>query len=195
VRKILIKEKKWEDRYFKLKFRELIKPYLKGSRKHLDFGCGFGCFAYLLSKDYPKMRVVGVDIDKEAVREGRKRYKRKNLKLIATNKIIGKYTSISCCFTLHELTNPKRYIKEFYRHLENNGVILVYDFRKVSKREFIKWYSNHEYIEESFEKTYRKHCKWTPKSLARMFEKVGFKTLRARPISDYWCFYAGKKMS
>jgi ubiquinone/menaquinone biosynthesis C-methylase UbiE len=192
---ILTREKKWEERYFNLKFREMIKPYLRGSKKHLDFGCGFGCFAYLLSKDYPRMKVIGTDIDKEAIREGRKRYKRKNLKLVATDKIIGKYTSISCCFTLHELTNPKKYIKEFYRHLENDGIILVYDLRKVSKKKFIKWYSERKYIQESFEETYRKHCKWTPKELAKIFEKSGFKTLEVRSISDYWCFYVGKKVS
>lgn len=190
---MLIREKKWKERYPKLK--ETIKSCIETEGKHLDFGCGFGCFAYLLAKDYPRMKVIGIDIDKKALRDGKKRYKRKNLKLIATSKIAGKYTSISCCFTLHELNNPKKYVKEFYRRLENNGRILVFDFRKVSRRKFMEWYKKREYIHDSFEKTYKKHCRWNLQELASMFERVGFKTLKIEPVGDYWCLYVGEKMS
>jgi ubiquinone/menaquinone biosynthesis C-methylase UbiE len=192
---ILIRERRWKERYFKLKFREMIKPYLIDSKKHLDFGCGFGYFAYLLSRDYPRMKIVGIDTNKQAIKEGRKRYKRKNLRLIATSEIRGKYTSISCCLVLHELPNLKKYVKEFYKHLEKNGNILVYDFRKASREKFADLYKKRKYKEESFEEFYKKHCKWSPRQLADMFKKVGFKTLKTKSIGDYWCLYVGKKMS
>jgi ubiquinone/menaquinone biosynthesis C-methylase UbiE len=77
LEKIIEREKKWKERYKELD--KEIKPFLSESKKHLDFGCGFGCFAYLLSKDYPRMKTVGIDIDKRAIKEGRKSIKEKTL--------------------------------------------------------------------------------------------------------------------
>ncbi|MCW1309918.1 MAG: methyltransferase domain-containing protein [Candidatus Nanoarchaeia archaeon] len=190
-------EKNWNRRYYKWNFRSLLLPYISRSKRHLDFGCGFGFLTYILAKEYPRTMFYGIDIDKERIKIGRKRYSRVNLKLRCSNKIIGKFDSMSMCFVIHHLGNmTKQYLKELYKHLNPNGKIIVFDFRKVSKSRYKKWYDKKvkegEY-EDSFEKSYQTHNRWTIKEFSSLMEKIGFKTILTKPIGDLRFLYVGEK--
>ena len=61
--------------------QKVFEDSVRKSRKHLDFGCGFGFITYMMACRYPKTRFVGIDINKEKIRLGRKRYNAHNLEL------------------------------------------------------------------------------------------------------------------
>jgi ubiquinone/menaquinone biosynthesis C-methylase UbiE len=189
---LLRKEQHWIKRYIEL--NRFIKACTSKSSKHLDFGCGYGSFAYLLACEHPKMQVVGIDTDKAKILAGKKRYKISNLKLVCPSRIRGKFDSISCLFVLHEISNL--HLKHFYNHLTQKGKIFVLDFRRVSKEKFRKLFYEPKaklFKLKSFEEEYRCHTKWNVRQFEKMFEEAGFKTLAVKPVGELHCLYLGKK--
>jgi cyclopropane fatty-acyl-phospholipid synthase-like methyltransferase len=195
--KLQKKENKWKTRYFKENFQGKLKPFIMKSSTHLDFGCGFGFLAYLLAKDYSKAKIFGIDKNQRSINLANKKYRKSNLKFNCTDKITGKYDSISAFFVIHHLKkNSRKYLREFYNHLNTKGRVIIFDFRKISKAKYRKWYEKKreagEY-KESFEKSYKEHNKWTVKQFSSLMKNVGFKTIKDEPIDEFWFFYVGKK--
>jgi ubiquinone/menaquinone biosynthesis C-methylase UbiE len=200
---LLRKERQWFGIYNKL--HNFIKTHISCSKKHLDFGCGYGNFAYFLACEYPKMQVVGIDMNRKKILAGMKRYNAPNLKIKASSKVNGKFDSISCFFVLHEIVgNLEEYVNCFYNHLNSNGKIFVLDYRRVSREKFKKLYYQPRlqklkkskfklYKLESFEEEYKHHSKWNMKQFEEIFKKNGFKTLTIRPVTGLHCLYVGIK--
>jgi cyclopropane fatty-acyl-phospholipid synthase-like methyltransferase len=191
------KEIRWKSRYFNQDFKRKLKPYISKSRKHLDFGCGYGFLIFLLARDYPTTEFYGVDFDDKSIKLGKKKYHRENLHLICTDKLAGKFDSISAFFLVHHLKKmTDKYLKGFHDHLNRGGKIIIFDFRKVSRLKYKKWYDKKkntgEYTDD-FEKSFEWHCRWSVKQFSSMMEKNGFKTLEAEDVDDFWFFYAGEK--
>jgi len=186
------------------RFQKILSKYISKSKRHLDFGCGFGCTTYLLACEYPEMKVTGMDIRREDINAGRKRYIAPNLKLMVSNKINGKFDTISCFGVLHEIVGDLNYyLKEFHSHLNPHGKVLIFDFRKVSRKKLMKFYYKPRLEElskekiksfnlKSFDEEYEHHCKWTVKQFVSMFEKVGFKTLEIK-LDEIALEYIGEK--
>jgi ubiquinone/menaquinone biosynthesis C-methylase UbiE len=195
--------KEWRNfkSYFRLK--NIFIQYILESKKHLDFGCGFGCLPYLLAQELSKTKVVGIDVNKDKISVGTKRYKAKNLKLLVSGHITGKFDSISCFHVLHHLNNVKKYLNGFYSHLNPGGIIIIYDHRKVTRKRFRKFYYEprlkelqHTKIKlfplKGFEEEYKIHSKWNIKEFISMIEKVGFKTMKMKR-EKLNLLYIGKK--
>lgn len=187
-----------------VRFQKILSKYISKSKNHLDFGCGFGCTPYLLACEHPGMEVIGIDIKKENVNTGRKRYIAPNLKLMVSNKIKGKFDTISSFGVIHEIVGDLNYyLKEFHSHLNPKGKVLIFDFRKVSRKKLMKFYYKPRLEElskekiksfnlESFDDEYKHHCKWTVKQFVSMFEKAGFRTIRVK-LDEIGLEYVGEK--
>ena len=193
VSKMLRKEKRWNKGFPKHKI--YLQKFIRKSKNHLDFGCGFGYFAYLLAKNFPQIQVTGIDVSNNAIRLGKKKYKRKNLQLKREHTIKNCYDSITAIDVVHHLTNPSRYLRHFYEHLNDKGYVLIHDFRKVSRLKFRPCYEAKKAegrYESSFEVMYKRHCRWTPKQFSAMAKKAGFKQkyLKTR---NYNFIYVGQK--
>lgn len=192
------KQSKWKRRYIgKHNFKGKIEKYLFSSGRHLDFGCGFGNFCYFLAKDYPEMEVFGVDIDKDKIRYSNSQYNLKNLHLSSNIKIKGEFDTISLFFLVHELEDTISYLTDFYNHIKKGGYIFVYDFRKVSRDEFIEWHEKKKVIGEyigSFEEQYNIHNKWKLKEFEEIMKSIGFKKIISKEAGAYWFWYIGKKL-
>ena len=171
-----------------MKFKENVS----NSKKHLDFGCEFGTFPKILAEKYPDVKVYGIDLDKEKIEIGKRRYRLPNLFVLYSTKIIGLYDSITALFTLHEISDTNKALDDLYRHLNNDGRIMIYDFRKTSKAKYKEWYEKGS-MSRVFEEEYRKHNRWAVKEFEQMCEKSGFKTIKTEPIGDFWLIYIGKK--
>ena len=185
-------EQKWKTKYLNKGFKKILSKHV--SKKHLDFGCGYGALPFLLAKDFPKLKVVGIDIDKDQIKIGKQRYKRKNLQLKCTDKITGKFDSISSFFSIHHL--KAKDLKEFHKHLNPGGKLIIFDFRKVPKSKFKEWYEKKKIIGEykdSFEKSYKEHSRWSVEEFSNLMQDIGFKTLKAEKAAKYWLWYVGKK--
>ena len=187
---ILRRERKDIKKFCGLK--KIFNRYISESKKHLDFGCGFGCKTYLIACEYPKIKIIGMDKDRNIIRLAKKRYKTDNLKFMVSGCVKGKFDSISCFNVLHHIKDVKEYVKGFYSHLNAKGIVIVSDFRRVPKKKFRKLYYNKRLREyrkikskvlskifkpKSFEEDYKQHCRWNIKQFVSMFEEAGFKTL------------------
>ena len=69
-----------------IRFHSLISYFDINGKSILDIGCGFGDINTILSKIYPKSyRYTGIDIVKEFIQEGKKRFFGENIDFITGN--------------------------------------------------------------------------------------------------------------
>ncbi|MFA5857286.1 MAG: class I SAM-dependent methyltransferase [Candidatus Pacearchaeota archaeon] len=186
-------EDSWKKRYNEL---NKIFDFKKNLNKiHLDFGCGFGAFVNILSNHFPNTKFYGQDIDMGEIDLGKSIYKNKNLNLICSEVITGKYDSISIIFTLHELVGDMdEILKSLHKSLNENGKIYIYDHRKVSKKIFQKFYQKNMIHQDApFQEEYDKYNKWLVKEFKTIMEKAGFITKKIKKDGDFYLYYIGEK--
>lgn len=191
------REKKWNKIFPKIGSALDLKRNLSKTKKHLDFGCGDAIFTKILAERHPNIKVCGIDLDKDKIKIAKNRFVLKNLYLKCSKKISGKYDSITVTFTLHEIKNIKKILRELYKHLNKNGKILIYDFRKRDKQKFRQLVKNKSFFssaeERSFKEMYLWHNRWTIKEFKQLMEGLGFKTLKIKPSREFWLAYVGTK--
>jgi arsenite methyltransferase len=107
----------------------------KGKRI-LDAGCGSGFSASVLfGKDLNNMEYLGVDLS-DSLKTAQKRFQELGLQgdfikdSIATMKLGKKFDIILCEGVLHHTSNPFQSLRNLVLHLETNGVIMFYVYRK-----------------------------------------------------------------
>ncbi|MEK7188360.1 MAG: class I SAM-dependent methyltransferase [Patescibacteria group bacterium] len=117
--------------------KRTLQKYVRDRKEAvcLDVGCSSGKITYELSGLFK--RTVGIDLDKEALKIARKRFKRKNLefKLINAENI----SFNDCTFEVVILNqvyefvdNPKKLVAEVYRVLKPGGICFVGARNKLS---------------------------------------------------------------
>jgi ubiquinone/menaquinone biosynthesis C-methylase UbiE len=190
IKKIERKSKKRIDRITSLLD---LKRYLKNSKKHLDFGCGYGNKTFFFAKKFPKIKVDALDPDKERIKVAKEKYSRKNCSFINSRIISKKYDSISALYVLHEVKNVKKNLKMIFNALKNGGILIVHDFKKNSKKKFRELYRKNKNFEGTFEEEYKEHNKWSMEEFEKMMKSVGFQTLKFKKDRGYWLMYIGQK--
>ena len=164
-----------------------------GHGKHLDFGCGWGFFMRALKEKFSDLDVVGIDANKKKISFAKKMYKLP-LKFICSNKITGMYDSVSVKFVFHEVSGGlENSIKDIRKHLKDEGIIFVYDYKKVSKEKFRALYDKEGDWPKSFGIEYKEHCKLVPEEFKKVMEDSGFETIRIKSDKIYWFMYLGRK--
>lgn len=167
-----------------------MKNYL--GKRHLDFGCGRGEFLRFIAGKFPKRQFVGIEIDKEKLKIARNKNNRKNIQYRLSSKITGKFDLITMIFVPHEIKNLKKILKSIYNHLEDEGKILVYDFKKSNKKAFKRLY-NKKPQKISFKEFYEKHNTWTLPEFENIMKSIGFKTIKLRKDKEPFFVYVGEK--
>jgi len=189
---IIENEKRWAKRFEAVEDMLGLRANIQDSKKHLDFGCGFGTFPRILAEKYSTVQVYGIGIDEKKIQAGRSRYSLPNLRLIHSDKITGKYDSITSLLVLHETTNVKRTLNALYEHLEDSGTIMIYEFRRISRAKYREWFQKGR-PSRDFEEEYRKHSRWSVKEFGKMCEEAGFETEVLELVGDRNLLYIGKK--
>lgn len=169
----------------------------------LDYGTGTGGFASLLAEKYPKLNVLAVDSNPQAISLAKENYSHlPNLKFKILRKIPkGRFDLIFFNLVLHELNGKEDkkiisfYLNEAYKRIKSGGKISVLDNRRVSKQNFMKVYDkNKSPNKQSFEEEYEEHNKYTMKDWKEILEKAGFKTEYRKKISpNLWIYHGIKK--
>ena len=116
---------------------------LKPSGVMVDIGCGPGYLAHALKRQYPALRLIGLDINTEMLNFARhsKNNRERGLDLILAdaeqlpiteNSLDFAVTSIS----LHHWANPEKVFHEIKRVMKPGGQFLVFDLRRNSPKLF-----------------------------------------------------------
>ena len=188
-------DKKWRQIAIKKTLEVINKPEVK----ILDVACGTGDMIEIWQKEAYKKgikaEISGLDPSSGMLEIAKNRFS--NLKFYqayATDIPLESdlLDGISISFGIRNVVEIKKAIKEFYRVLKADGVVLVLEFVRAEKtnkfRKCIDFYSNkflpkiggilsknkeaYEYLPSSIEKFY------TPRGLISLFEEQGFKTLK-----------------
>lgn len=176
--------------HYIIKYLAIRKLDLKPRSMILDLCCGTGDFTQIISKFYPRVKVIGLDISDEM------------LKLAKTKNPIGVFMKGDCTnlpfenaefdyvtmgFGLRNIEDRKKTLSEIYRVLDNGGKFLQLDF---GKHNFIS--RIFDFIVPLFAKitgANENHYKYLinsknefpePDNLIREFEDAGFKYVARR---------------
>ena len=65
-----------------MKYANFFKKNIGKSQTVLDIGCGYGAVAFSIAESINMVKVIGVDIDANKIKEAKKKFKRNNLTFI-----------------------------------------------------------------------------------------------------------------
>jgi len=186
-------DKKWREKSIKTVLNLINKQEIKV----LDVACGTGDMIEIWKKEAArkgiKITVCGLDPSSGMLEVAKKRFSDvKFYNAYATDIPLNDESvdGISISFGIRNVVEIEKAIKEFYRVLKKDGIVLVLEFTKAEKthklRECVDFYSNkilpkiggilsknktaYEYLPHSIENFY------TSTELKELFEKNGFKT-------------------
>lgn len=108
----------------------LEKIKLKKPSSILDVGCGDGFYLYLLHSLFPKAKIIGVDIDRNAIKSAIRNTKGRDVRLKYGNVCDLKFKDNSfdvvlASEVLEHLKEDKKGLKNIYRVLKPGGLVLV----------------------------------------------------------------------
>ncbi len=130
-----------------LPFRILRKKIISRIRKLnpsgrlIDAGCGPGNLIVQLAKEFPTLELIGMDISNEILERAKIRATKHERKIefkegsIENLPFPNEYADfIVSTFSLHHWINPDRAFQELYRVLKKEGIALIFDFRRDSRK-------------------------------------------------------------
>jgi ubiquinone/menaquinone biosynthesis C-methylase UbiE len=198
---------------FKLIRRSFVKKLRKYSTKETitDIGCGPGYLLQTISKEFPENKLVGVDISKEMVEKAKA-----NLASMGYSERIEFRQGAADClpfdddtqdfivstFSLHHWADPEASFKEIYRVLKPGGQILIFDFRRDSRRLlfYLMWFAQNVALRIIGLTAIRRINEPIGSLLASYSKKEIGELIKNTPFKDYevegklgWIYLYGKK--
>ena len=109
----------------------------------LDIGCGSGNLIIQIAEKFPHLELVGIDISTEILKRAEVRANEKQKEIEFKEGSVEKlpfsdeYADfIVSSLSLHHWNNPQNAFQEIYRVLKKDGVGLIFDFRRDSRKFF-----------------------------------------------------------
>ncbi len=116
-------------RYWHSQKLKIVLDGIKGSPKSiLDVGCASGWFLNELSKHYPRSKCSGIDLYKEAITYGRKRYRHLHLTYGDAHSLpypAKKFDLIICTEVLEHVIKPQKVLQEIRQVLKPTGTAII----------------------------------------------------------------------
>lgn len=132
---------------FKILRRRIVSELRKyhPNGKLVDLGCGSGNLIILISKKFHNLDLIGVDISSEILDLAREKALANDIKEKVEFKIANaeelpfpenSIDFIISSLSLHHWRNPSMVLKETHRVLKENGIFLIFDFRRDARKFF-----------------------------------------------------------
>lgn len=125
---------------FKSKMFELCT--VSEGDKVLDVGCGNGSLINAI-KQKGNIKVYGIDISPEMIKECRGRYKNIEFQISRAEEtpfVDSHFDIVIICCVLHHLHDPKKFFQEAHRILKTNGTLIIGEPHfLLPVRKFIDW--------------------------------------------------------
>lgn len=188
-------EKDQIKRYFYQKTKNLTIKLLdlKGSESILDVGCGEAFLINKIKTEFPKTKVVGIDIMLECLVNSVKRFKDPFLVLGEADKLPfadNTFDRVTCTAVLEYLPNPLLTIQELYRVIKYDGIV-VFD---VPGSFHIQNYLE-DFLVRKILKSIPFHKNYMFNRIKKWIEYAGFKickTQSARFLGSIFCPFVPK---
>ena len=124
----------------KIKQSLIDQMSLNGSETILDFGCGTGTLAIMLKEQYPRLNVIGVDVDDKIIAIAESKIRQKGLQ-ISVRKYDGEdlsafgiqqFDKIVSSLVFHHLPtrNKRMVLSQLYKLIKPEGELHIADFGK-----------------------------------------------------------------
>lgn len=165
------------------KLVSVLAQFDDAPRSILDVGCASGWFLSCVKKVYPRADCHGVDVYKEGIKYGVKKYPKLHLKVGDAHALpykVGTFDVVVCTEVLEHVEDPQSVLKEIKRVLKKNGILVV-ELDSGSILFSIVWYLwrlskgsvwNHSHLHS-----------FTVKKLDKMLKKAGFKIEAKKTIN------------
>jgi len=184
---------------------ELKKVNLEGNG--IDIGCGSGNLIIDIRKKIPKLNLTGVDISSEILDLAKKKINQTSLlesiefKIGTVEKLPFPDNSsdfIISTLSLHHWINPLNAFNEIYRVLKKNGILLLFDFRRDSRRFFygLFRFATNVVVPKALKAINEPlgsiQSSYTPGEVVQLFSHTPFEEVTINPYLS-WMFINAKK--
>jgi 2-polyprenyl-3-methyl-5-hydroxy-6-metoxy-1,4-benzoquinol methylase len=116
--------------------------FLSIQGKYLDVGAGTGNLATIIAQNNPDVEITALEISADMVTVGEEYIRNKGLqgqiKFLKGDAVheetineLGKFDLIYSTYSLHHWENPRKVIDNLVSNLGDNGVLYLYDLRRV----------------------------------------------------------------
>lgn len=162
------------------KLEEVLNSIQDKPTKILDVGCASGWFLSRLKKKFPKAKCVGIDVYKDGVKYGKKKYPKITLRVADAHKIPYQeniFDLVICTEVLEHIANPEEALHEIKRVLKKNGTAVI-ELDSGSLLFSIVWYIWRKSRGKVWSHSHL-HS-FTVKKLERILKKTGFEILHKK---------------
>lgn len=176
-------QRKWHKGKLKYVLDAIIESG-SSPKKIIDVGCASGWFISEISKKFPKAKCFGIDIYKDAIDFGKKKYRKINFKCADAQSIPFKNSTfdvVICCEVLEHVENPKKTLLEIKRILKNDGTaVMEIDSGNFLFKIIWYWWTN---LRKGVWRDSHIH-QFDVSKLEKLFSKTGFK-IKSKKIFNY----------
>ena len=189
---------------FKLLYQKVVSclKEFNPSGKLVDIGCGTGNLIVKIAEKYSDLELIGVDISSETLEYAKKRATRKKLDRKIEFKIgnvedlpfpNNSVDIIVSTLSLHHWENPTKAFKELYRVVKENGRLLIFDFRRDSRKffyGFLKFITKvivPKPLKKVNEPLGSLQSGYTPREIYEIFSQISVKNVEIKPFLA-WMF-------
>ena len=155
--------------------------------KYLEIGSGPGILTQVVASQHPNAEIIANDISPEMIKlaqqdltedlKTRIKYIIGDACDINSIKDLGKFDLIYSTFTLHHWNNAELAIKNLYSMLNDNGLLYIFDLKRVVWLYYIKSKSG---FFNSIRAAYR------PSEIKTMLNKIGIKNYKIKTIFPFF---------
>jgi len=162
-------------------FRAILKIYTPDTTKTvLEIGCNTGEFCYLLKNKY-NLKPEGIDINVEAIKIAKKKYKDINFKVENFFNHDGKYDIIYMQHVIEHIENPEKAFLKLKQLLNPEGKLIISCPNKWAyPTKLVCWIMKKKF---SYDPTHV--FEFNPKELSQMIEETGFNKLKVETKPFY----------
>lgn len=155
--------------------------------KYLEIGSGPGTLTQIVAKQHPNVKITAMDISKDMIElaqqdlndslKARINYIIGDACNINSIKDLGEFDLIYSTFTMHHWDNAEMAIKNLYSILKDNGVLYIFDLKRVFWLYYFK-------SQSGFFKSIR--ASYQPEEIKVMLNNIGITKYKRKTIFPFF---------
>lgn len=118
--------------YIRKVLRKIIHEIQNPTPEILDAGTGFGQYAYFIAKNFPKTKILAIDVKADYLTDASEFFQKSNLKNVEFKiedltkmNYENEFDLILCVDVMEHIEDDVRVLKNFYSALKQNGYLVI----------------------------------------------------------------------